>query len=325
MRDAGVGIYRAAFREDQVVDSTGAYTRWALLDNLVLQAGARGITLLPIVMRMTPSYEYRPPKSDAERAALATFAGEAARRYGPNGTFWSDPASVWSTQCAACVQRPIRAWEIWNEENAAPYWDVPNPAEYAAMLVAVRAGLRAADPEARIVLGGLADVQGDPARGESAPLTFLRGVIAAAGPNSFDAVAMHAYHPDPAVAAQRVRAVAQTLKALGGQQRNGAPRHQVWLTEFGRSTAAGGAAAERMQAAWLGTFLNTVLLNREAWNLGPLVAYAMRDAPVPSESYHLLGLRRTNNDDTDAGAKPAWNALVAAASSGATVALPALR
>jgi hypothetical protein len=223
------------------------------------------------------------------------------------------------------VQRPVRAWEVWNEENAAPYWDFPDPAEYAAMLVAVRAALRSADPDARIVLGGLADVQGDPARGEMTAQAFLRGVVAAAGPDAFDAVAVHAYHPQAAVAAQRVRAVVDAVKTLGGRQRSGAPRQQVWLTEFGRSTATGGAAADRVQAEWLGGFLNTVLRYRDAWNLGPLVAYAMRDARVPSESYHQLGLRRTNDDDTDGGAKPAWDALVAAASGGATVGLPTLR
>src|SRR4029077_1506715 len=134
-------------------------------------ATARDITLLPILIRMSASgNDYLTPHSDAERAQLGAFAAAAAARYGPGGTFWTNPASP----CAGCDPHPVRVWEIWNEQNAAPYWDEPDPASYGAALVAARAGLRSADPAARILLGGLADVEARPGSHEITPAAFLR-------------------------------------------------------------------------------------------------------------------------------------------------------
>ena len=39
----------------------------------------------------------------------------------------------------------MKVWEVWNEPNIAPFWELPNPAEYAALLQATRARLRKVD------------------------------------------------------------------------------------------------------------------------------------------------------------------------------------
>src|SRR5205085_2459864 len=49
-------------------------------------------------------------------------------------------------------------WEVWNEENIALFWPTkPDAAEYSALLKATAQTIRAADPNAKVVLGGLAN------------------------------------------------------------------------------------------------------------------------------------------------------------------------
>ena len=76
----------------------------------------------------------------------------------------------------------VAAYEIWNEENLASWWSGgPNPAAYAQLLEATYPAIKAADPSATVVLGGMGgnDYQ------------FLEGVYAAGGKGSFDAVGVH--------------------------------------------------------------------------------------------------------------------------------------
>jgi hypothetical protein len=322
MGQVNTKLYRARFRADQVWDGSG-YNRWVMQDNLVLQAAKRDITILPIIIRMAGDSAYVPPKSDAERADLASFAAAAAARYGPNGTFWTAPDSQWAS-CSGCTPHPIRVWEFWNEENTAPYWDAPNPAEFGAALQAVRTSLRAADPSARVLFGGLADVLNDPVAHQIEPNDFLRQAIGVVGANGFDALGVHSYHPDPLVAVDRVKRIVDTLKTYAGSQGN-APRQQVWITEFGRPTFPDNATTEAAQANFLTTYVDRLLKQRKAWNLGPLAPYMFGDAAGASESWHFLGMRHTNSDGTDGGPKPAWNALVARTAGAAPLPLPAVR
>ena len=324
MRDANLGLYRARFRLEQVIDADGGFTRWTMLDNLVLQAAWREITVLPILIRMQGDETYLPPRSDEDRAALRDFAAAAAARYGPGGWFWTDPTSPWAS-CGACTAHPIRVWEVWNEQNAAPYWDNPDPEQYAAALTAARYGLRSADPSARVLFGGLADVGDTPRPGEIKPAPFLRRAIAAVGPDAFDAVAVHAYHPDPAVAIERVQEIVQTLRTYAGRQSDGQPRHQIWITEFGAPGYAGDAASNRRQSDFVKTFVDTMVQNRSRWNIGPLLPYCLRDLKVASEQWHVLGMRRTTAEDTDAGAKASWDTLLRRTRNAPDLPLPVLR
>jgi Cellulase (glycosyl hydrolase family 5)/Glycosyl hydrolase catalytic core len=76
----------------------------------------------------------------------------------------------------------VSAYEIWNEEDLASWWAPgPNPAAYAQLLQAAYPAVKAADPKATVVMGGLAgnDYQ------------FLEGVYAAGGKGYFDAVGVH--------------------------------------------------------------------------------------------------------------------------------------
>jgi hypothetical protein len=267
-----------------------------------------------------PGENYTAPTTDAERAEFGSFAAATARRYGPNGSFWAT---------CRCTARPVRVWEVWNEENITEFWDQPDAAQYARLLQAVRSKLREVDSGARIMVGGLAyGGTGISADG------FLKTVIETAGPNSFDALALHSYH---FVAGNGVSAVAGTVGTLekyAGTRANGAPRQQVWINEFGHRTdlddpntsANEELASEPAQRDWLNVFLDGVLAHRADWNLGPVSWYSVRDAKDaaarPSEAWLRLGLRRTNPDDSDGGAKLAWNAYATRSGSAAALPLP---
>lgn len=322
MGASGMGMYRARFRQDEVQQGT-AFTNWARLDNLALQAATAGVTLQPVLINM-PLDTYAPPKTASTRASFASFAEAAARRYGPTGSFWNT---------CGCPKRAIKVWEVWNEPNLAPYWDFPNPAEYAALLSATRSKLRKADRSARILFGGLA-YPSSFSTTKLEPNAFVRDVIAAAGPKSFDALALHNYRPNPDVAVNTLIAgTVNALKTYGGVESGGAPKHQVWVNEFGRPTTPDDpatetdeqATSEAAQRSWQDSFIGYLEPNRAAWNLGPLMWYSLRDSHAPTASWHVQGLRRTTADDTDAGAKPSWDAYAGRSAAADLLNLPVAR
>jgi len=76
----------------------------------------------------------------------------------------------------------VAAYEIWNEEDSSGWWaGGPNPAAYTQLLKATYPAVKAADPSATVVLGGLTGND----------FEFLEGVYAAGGKGSFDAVGVH--------------------------------------------------------------------------------------------------------------------------------------
>ncbi len=303
-----MGMYRARFRQDEVQQGT-AFTNWTHLDNLAAcsvhagddpagtdQHAARVVRASQDRLRPRELCELRRGRGPPLRAGRLVLGTDRRR--------------------CECPPRPIKVWEVWNEPNLAPYWDFPNPAEYAALLSATRSKLRKADRSARILFGGLAYPTSFSTT-KLEPNAFLRDVIAAAGPKSFDALALHNYRPNAAVAVNTLIAgTVNALKTYGGVEASGAPKHQVWVNEFGRPTtpddpatlADEQASSEAVQKTWQDDFIGYLETNRTAWNLGPLMWYSLRDSHAATASWHRQGLRRTTSEDTDAGPKPSWEA-----------------
>jgi hypothetical protein len=157
------------------------------------------------------------------------------------------------------------------------------------------------------------------------PNAFLQQTIAAAGTNSFDALAVHVYASDPARAVNTLIAgTVNTLKTYAGTS-GGAPRQQVWVNEFARPTNVGDAASQTAQRDWLDQFLGLLLPKRASWNVGPLSWYAIRDYKDPSSAGLRYGLRLTNADDTDAGPKPSWTDYAGRSAGATPLPLPVAR
>jgi hypothetical protein len=103
------------------------------------------------------SDEHAPPADPGDYAA---FVGALARRWAGH----------------------VAAYEIWNEEDSPGWWSRgPDPVAYAQLLKATYPAVKAADPSATVVLGGLT--------GNDYP--FLEGVYGAGAKGSFDAVGVH--------------------------------------------------------------------------------------------------------------------------------------
>jgi hypothetical protein len=321
MGQARIGLYRARFREDQVVVD-GSYSNWSRLDNLARAAALNGVALQPVLINM-PLEVYTPPKTDAERVRFGEFAAAAVGRYGPDGSFWA---------ACGCPKLPVTVWEVWNEPNLAPFWDFPDPAAYGALLEETGSAIRAADPDARVLFGGLAYPSTLSAT-KLAPNAFLRDVILEVGGEPFDALALHNYRPNPDRAVNTLIAgTVETLKTYAGTTAGGAPRKQVWLGEFGRPTEPDDpttpedeqASSEDAQQVWLDTFLDMLLPHRSDWNLGPVMWYSLRDGPNADASWLRQGLRRTSAEDSDAGPKPSWDAYTALSGPAELLYLPGL-
>ena len=150
-----------------------------------------------------------PPRDPGDYAA---FAGAAARRYGPGGEFWRTHPDV--------PARPIRTWEIWNEENSTHFWGgQPDAARYARMYAGARAAIHAADPGATVLVGGLTNAYESYVADVVGAVPALRGEI--------DGVAIHPYSPTVPGTADEVRKRRAALRAAGlGEV-------PLWVTEYG--------------------------------------------------------------------------------------------
>jgi len=76
----------------------------------------------------------------------------------------------------------VRAYEVWNEEDAGRWWiGAPDPVAYTALLKAAYNAVKGAEPRAEVLPGGFT--------GNDYP--FLEGLYAAGAKGYFDAVAVH--------------------------------------------------------------------------------------------------------------------------------------
>ncbi len=235
---------------------------WRDMDRIVDQASSFGISVLPVV-GATPAWAWQDPDRPSpprDPAAYGRFLAAAVARYAPRG---------------------IHSWEIWNEPNlAGPFPPRPDPAAYAALLQAGAQAIRAADPTATVILGGLAavtrtDLDGDPPA--IAAVEFLQAVYAAGAGPAFDAVGFHPYTgsalPDLGARRNSWGVMAGPLRAVMDAQGDAAK--PIWITEYGAPTNPGRrGVAEDRQAEQLAA--GVALARATPW-LGPVFWYSYRD------------------------------------------------
>ena len=168
---------RAAYR---LVD--GVPTDFRLTDQWVAQAARRGLRVMPILL-YTPGWAARrygstasPPRDFGD---YARFAVGLVRRYGSAGSFWSERPDV--------PRLAILRWQLWNEAHLRHFWsDRPWADDYVGLLRRTTPAIHAADPQARVVLGGLTNKSWD----------YLYEIYGAGGKKYFDYVALHPFTTD---------------------------------------------------------------------------------------------------------------------------------
>ena len=285
------------------------------LDKRMLKVLEHDVSLLPILIdkRECPDTGTLPPgcgSIDDEYIAPPTdtlaleewkdFVEAVVLRYGPRddaatpprGTFWRDNPRV--------RYRPIRAWEVWNEQNYESFWPTgPNVAQYYAVLSDAREKLRAYDSGARIIFGGLAGkyVGDDVTRLKIDPQDYVHSFMQMAQSQCrFEALGSHPYFPDAAEVDDKVWELTDELDAAGATGR------PVWVTELGWSSgslhalAAGGTPeqANNLAAAYSG------LRSGPADRVGPILWYQIRDHSPAAFWFHNAGLLAVNGDEKDA-------------------------
>jgi hypothetical protein len=206
---------------------TGGHAyNWDELDRQVALYAGHGLRWLPIIDyssawsgRIRGDY-FSPP---ADPRQYAAYAAAVARRYGRGGDFWRERPEL--------PQLPVTKYEIWNEENTEFFWRGQSnaPEYYADLYLAARGAIKAVDPQARAIVGGLALEN----TGVTDPDDFVTrmyrhrpGLV-----GNVDGIGFHPYTPDVAGVYIKLREIRATLARVG------AGNPPLELTELGWTTA----------------------------------------------------------------------------------------
>jgi hypothetical protein len=247
MREAGIRWAREEISWDRVqLEQRGPY-RWDGDENglynydqaIDLQRKA-GINVLGLLAYNPAWFKSKNPVLDAWLSDWGDYVYNTVARYGRN-------------------KGQIRYWEVWNEPNLRPFGyehGLYTIKDFVRVLDVARAAIKSADPDAVIVLGGVADIWGIPPTAEDYDsFDYLRMIHAAGGWDSFDIVGWHPYRPGPPEAvlhrrgpdmsfADELRVMEELLAELGPKK--------VWITEVGYSAFTGiFGVSEADQAALL--------------------------------------------------------------------------
>ena len=291
----GVESLRVSINWAAVQSSEGAEPNWSTVDPTVRAAAEAGLTVLPFLS--TPpewavSYEgigngskaprSLPVQTAAQREAWREFLRLAVFRYGPGGSFWSENPLL--------PERPIRIWQIWNEENFKYFAARPSPSQYGQLVVQSYADLRSADPAARIVLGGMF---GEPAGGSHPAKAgqikrsyfasdFLERMYRTTPGvrGKFLAVALHPY----VYSYKQLTREVEALRAVLKKERD--PGRALWITEMSWSSEKPSAAnghngfekGANQTREMAGAF-KLLEANAAAWRVKRLYWFSLTDAP----------------------------------------------
>lgn len=261
-RELGVTTWRGSLSWLQLEPMRGRYV-FDWVHRFAMLAADSGITLRPYVA-YTPEW--------------------AARGGGTDGEAWNDPPrnmhdwAAFVDTLARAMRRHsnVRSFEIYNEENTTQWWD-GSAASYDSVLALGAAAVRAADPDAQLLLGGM--VWPDAAWTSNACRA-----------SRVDVVPFHAY---PETWTPESVSVESYLHDFGYAGFIAAMRAQcgdvpVWINETGFATVPG--KTERDQALWWARAIPTFLAVPAVQHIG---IYELKDLPSSAPAiggapnYHL--------------------------------------
>ncbi len=185
----------------------------------------------------------------------------------------------------------IQYWEVWNEPSEGQFWKPqPNAVDYAALLKTAYPAIKAANPNAKVLNGGM----------PGNAVAYLEQMVAAGAGDSFDIFAMHTYAQpaDPSQGRTQSRpevhkiAEVELTKYRAFLQRHCtgarpcAPTRPIWVTETGWPAHDWGLD-EQTQADYLAQayaqMFASGLVERVFW-------YSFKDASASNgDSWGLIG------------------------------------
>jgi len=296
MQEAGVGSVRLPiyWTAVQARPPTEADSNWSGFDREVMLAAEEEIEVMPFIWG-TPEWASEqvidlPVQSAWQRWGWSRLLRQAAKRYGPEGTFWTENPEL--------PYLPIRRWEIWNEQNIVTFADPVDPLEFAKLVRISGRALHGIDPGAKVILGGFfgrpLQVPPNAASGD-----FLSRLYRARDiKRHFDGVALHPY-------VARARAMGSQLENLRRiMRRNGDAAKPILVTELGWGSRSGPTRWERGlqgQANQLSRAFAMLSDNRERWRIGGAWWFTWTD-----EGGGCLFCRSAGLLTESRKAKPAW-------------------
>ncbi len=288
---AGIGCIRFDVLWREIEPQKGQF-EFAAYDTVVEKLSRAGLDILALVTYATPWATVDESDSSIAPEDFGRFAGAVADRYA--GT--------------------ISYYEVWNEPNWVFWRPEPDPDVYGALFLQAATDIRAADPEAQVVIGGTFSI---PGMLEDRLWGFLYDT-ADAHPQIGRAMDILSYHPytqfqqaapetgkDSDVQPSLVRMTNQIrafADAVGGPQR-------LWNTEAGWSSDLVG---ERDQALYrVRALLISAWLGVERFHMFNAVD-GDPDKGVPLEAERHYGMVYYDVDPTDGQTnlpKPAYTAV----------------
>lgn len=205
---------------DYVAGPNGVPTNFSVTDRYVRLASQRRMLLLPVVLFAPRWASLNPNSMNAALYPRASDYGNyleaLVERYGPHGSFWDENPTV--------PRRPVREYQIWNEPQLTFFWRLePYREKYPAFMRVAHREIKAADPGAKVVLGGQTN-----SSWRDLTEYYRHGLK-----GTYDVIALHPYTASVA----RVLTIVRLNRRV--MRRNGDARKPVYLTELAWSAAAG--------------------------------------------------------------------------------------
>ena len=246
---------------------------WVMVDYIVNAARARNLQVLAILLSCPKwaAFGTNPlPTARPKTAALfATFASTCATRY----------------------VGKISAFELWNEPNGRMFFS-PNPdaAFYTQMVRAAYPAIKAANPNATVVVGALGPTFDG--NGTVHSINFLTQMYAAGLAGYYDALSFHPYefeHPFSFGALYDNSPMRQMLQMHQMMKAKGDGAKKIWITEYGAPTSV---MSEQAQADLIMACLREWT---EVSYAGPFYVYTVRDTNSGStHTEDTFGVVRTD-------------------------------
>ena len=306
-----VGTVRAYINWAAIDPTPADDDAWGQIDALVGAAAQNGVTVFPFVFG-TPTWVVNgldgrscppetcllfAPRSPAALAEWQRFLREAVQRYGPNGEFFAENPAL--------PVVPITDWQLWNEQNSFSFYEPKvDVNSYANLLTAGSQAIRAVDPNAKIILGGMFGTPEGVEEPKVFAWNYLRRLYRVPGiAAQFDGVAVHPY-------AARLTKVIQQVKLMRKEIIRAQDPAEMWITEIGWSSGKGDNPLElgkRGQASRLRESMRYFIGHKDALNIRNVTWFAWRDLTTPicqwCANAGLFGAGSLTP-------KPAWRALM---------------
>ena len=297
MAQTGVEAMRTNFYWAFAQPEPGVAFDHTYTDRIVRIATARRISVLPVVI-LAPGWaradtgDFAPPRDSLDYAAYLT---SLIGRYGPKGSFWSEHPEL--------PRRPIRHWQIWNEPHLEFQFTVAQDEDWAPrygdLLDASHSAVKRADPGAKVVLAGVANLSW-----KILARLYREGDIR----GNFDIAALHPYTVYP----RGVTILSRRFRDVLRRYRD--PRKPVWITELGLPASRGRADSDNFlqttdkgMARFLEATYKRLAASRRSRRAGVARAYWYTWAsPYEGDVFQYAGLFQFNAGSGELRAKPAY-------------------